>query len=409
MAISRRNALAAATGLLSTVATASAGAQPQDQPVKIGVLNDMAGPYADITGRSSLIAVQMAVEDFGGKVLGRKVEVVSADHQNKPDLGLAIARRWYDQEGVNVIIGVGSSGVALAIRAFTRATGRLDIYTTTGSADLTGSACSPTGFHWMHDTYALAKVMANAVVRTGGDTWYIVAVDYAFGHDLDRDVTRFVKEAGGQVLGSVFHPINSTDFSSYLLRAQSSGAKVIGLANGGTDLINSVKTAREFGIGNAGSKQTLAGLLVMITDVHAMGLDVAQGLLLTEAFYWDMNDETRAWSTRFFERRGLMPNQMNAGDYSAALHYLKSVQAAGSDDPKTVAAEMRTLPINDPTIKDGKIRNDGRVERDMYLFRVKTPSQSKSEWDLYNLVATVPFKDAFRSLSEGGCAMAVSQ
>lgn len=406
MTISRRTALSGATGLLATAAARSAEAQTQERSVKIGVLNDMAGPYADITGRSSLIAVQMAAEDFGGKVLGRPIEVVSADHQNKPDLGSSIARRWYDEDHVNVIIGVGSSSVALVIRAFTRATGRLDIYTTTGTAELTGSACSPTGFHWMHDTYALARVMANAVVRTGGDTWYIIAVDYAFGHDLDRDVTRFVKAAGGQVVGSVFHPINSSDFSSYILRAQSSGAKVIGLANGGTDLINSVKTAREFGVGKTGPKQSLAGFLVMITDVHAMGLDLAQGLLLTEAFYWDLNDETRAWSKRFFARRGLMPNQMNAGDYSSAQHYLRAVQAAGTVDPKSVAAEMRKLPINDATIKNGKIRSDGRVERDMYLFRVKAPAQSKSEWDVYDLVVTVPFNDAFRPLSEGGCVIA---
>ena len=403
MTISRRTALAAATGLLATAGRA--GAQQPEQPVKIGVLNDMTGPYADITGRSSLIAVQMAVEDFGGKVLGRTIEVLSADHQNKPDIGSAIARRWFDQEGLNVLIGVGSSGVALAIRSFTRATGRLDIYTTTGTADLTGSACSPTGFHWMHDTYALAKVMANAVVGTGGDTWFIIAVDYAFGHDLARDTTTFVKQAGGQVLGSVFHPINSTDFSSYVLQAQASGAKVVGLANGGADLINSVKTVREFG---AGSRQVLAGFLVMVTDVHAMGLELAQGLLLTEGFYWDRTEDSRAWSKRFFARRGLMPNQMNAGDYSSALHYLKAVQAAGTDEPKAVAAAIRRLPINDPTIKDGRIRSDGRVERDMYLFRVKRPGQSKSEWDLYDLVATVPFNDAFRPLSDGACTMAAA-
>ena len=401
MTRARRDVLVAATGLAFAAAVGSA--QAQEKPVRLGVLNDMAGPYADITGRSSLVAVQMAVEDFGGRVLGRKIEVLSADHQNKPDVGSAIARRWYDQEGVGVIIGVGSSSVALAVRSFARDAGRLDIYTTTGTSALTGSACSPTGFHWMHDTYALAKVMANAVVHGGGDTWYLVVVDYAFGHDLERDVTRFVKEAGGRVLGSALHPINSTDFSAYLLQAQSSGAKILGLANAGSDLINTVKTAREFGIVGAGTKQAFAGFLVMVTDVHAMGLDLAQGLLLTEAFYWDMNDDSRAWSRRFLERRGLMPNQMNAGDYSSALHYLKSVEVAGTDEPKAVAAAMRQLPINDPTIKGGRIRSDGRVERDMYLFRVKAPVESKSEWDLYSLVATVPFKDAFRPLSEGGC------
>lgn len=396
----------ALAALLLSVAVGSAQAQSSGGAVKIGVLNDMSGPYADITGRSSLLAVQMAVEDFGGTVLGRKIEVVSSDHQNKPDLGLAVARQWYGQEGIGAIIGVGSSAVALAIRSYAREHGKIDIYTTTGTSDLTGSACSPTGFHWMHDTYALAKVIATAGIRNGGDTWYILAADYAFGHVLERDVTRFVTDAGGRVLGSVRHPVNSSDFSSFLLQAQASGAKVIALANGGADLVNSVKTAREFGIIGDGSKQSLAVLLLMITDVKAIGLAAAQGLLLTEGFYWDRTDDSRAWSKRFFARRGLMPNQMNAADYSAALHYLKAVQAAGTDEPKAVVAAMRRLPINDFTLSNGSIRSDGRVERDMYLFRVKKPSESKSEWDLYDLAATVPFNDAFRPLSEGGCALA---
>ncbi len=406
MITSRRKALAMAAGIFPVIVGGRAQAKASGSGVTIGVLNDMSGPYADITGRSSLLAVQMAVEDFGGTVIGRKIEVVSADHMNKPDVGSAIARKWYDQDGVDVIIGVGSSSVALAMRSYTREKGKLDIYTTTGTSDLTGSACSPTGFHWMHDTYALAKVIATAGVRSGGDTWYLLAADYTFGHILKDDVSRFVSAAGGRVLGSIYHPLNSSDFSSYLLQAKASGAKIIGLANAGTDLINTVKTAREFGVAGAGSKQNLAALLLMITDVKALGLELAQGLLLTEGFYWDQTDDSRAWSRRFFERRNLMPNQMNAGDYSSALHYLKSVQAAGTDDPLAVAAAMRALPINDATLKNGKIRADGRVERDMYLFRVKAPAQSKSEWDLYDLVGTVPFKDAFRPLSEGGCVMA---
>lgn len=299
MTLTRRDTFAGVTGLASLATFRSVAAQPQRSPVRLGVLNDMAGPYADITGRSSLVAVQMAVDDFGGEVLGRKIEVLSADHQNKPDVGSAIARRWYDQDGVGVVIGVGSSNVALAVRSYARDHGKLDIYTTTGTSTLTGTACSPTGFHWMHDTYALAKVISNAVVREGGDSWFLIVVDYAFGHDLERDVTRFVKEAGGRVLGSALHPINSTDFSAYLLQAQSSGAKIIGLANGGADLINTIKTAREFGLGRAGSKQAFAGFLVMVTDVHAMGLELAQDLLLTEGFYWDLNDDSRAWSSRF--------------------------------------------------------------------------------------------------------------
>ncbi len=406
MTTTRRQALAIAGGLLPALAAGPGRARAAGRGITIGVLNDMSGPYADITGRSSLLAVQMAVEDFGGTVLGRKVEIVSADHLNKPDLGLAIARRWYEQDGVDAVIGVGSSSVALAIRAYARDTGRIDIYTTTGTSDLTGSACSPTGFHWMHDTYALAKVIATAGVRSGGDTWFIVAADYAFGHILETDVSRFVAAAGGRVLGSVYHPINSSDFSSYLLQAQSSGARIIGLANAGTDLINTVKTAREFGVVGDRSNQHLAALLLMITDVKALGLDLAQGLLLTEGFYWDRTPDSRAWSRRFYERRRLMPNQMNAGDYSSALHYLKGVQAAGTDDPAAVAAAMRRIPIDDPTLKDGRIRADGRVERDMYLFRVKSPAESGSDWDLYDLVGTVPFADAFRPLPEGGCAMA---
>ncbi len=405
MITSRRKALAMASGILPAIVSGRAQAQASGSGVTIGVLNDMSGPYADITGRSSLLAVQMAVEDFGGTVLGRKIEVVSADHMNKPDVGSAIARKWYDQDGVDAVIGVGSSSVALTVRSYTREKGKLDIYTTTGTSDLTGSACSPTGFHWMHDTYALAKVIATAGIRSGGDTWYLMAADYTFGHVLKDDVSRFVNAAGGRILGSVYHPINSSDFSSFLLQAQSSGAKIIGLANAGTDLINTVKTAREFGIVGGRSKQNFAALLLMITDVKALGLDVAQGLLLTEGFYWDQTDDSRAWSKRFFERRKLMPNQMNAGDYSSALHYLKGVQAAGTADPSAVAAAMRKLPINDATLRNGKIRADGRVERDMYLFRVKTPSESKSDWDLYDLVGTVPFNEAFRPLSEGGCAM----
>jgi branched-chain amino acid transport system substrate-binding protein len=405
MASSGLKFLAAIAAILTAAIAFPAHAQISDNVVRIGVLNDMSGPYADITGASSLLAVQMAVEDVGGTVLGRKIEVVSADHQNKADLGSAIARKWYDQEGVDVIIGVGSSSVALAIRAYARDKGKLDIYTTTGTSDLTGSACSPTGFHWMHDTYALAKTIATAGVRNGGTSWYLMVADYAFGHILERDVTRFVQEAGGRVVGSVRHPVNSADFSSYLLQAQASGAKVIGLANAGTDLINTVKSAREFGIVGEKSPQSFATLLLQITDVKALGLALAQDMLLTEAFYWDRTEESRAWSKRFLARRNLMPNQMNAGDYSAALHYLKAVKAAGTDDPKAVAVAMRQLPINDPTIADGHIRSDGRVERDMYLFRVKKPSESKSEWDLYDLIATVPFRQAFRPLSEGGCVM----
>ncbi|MGF3027816.1 ABC transporter substrate-binding protein [Methylobacterium aquaticum] len=401
---------------LMTVAIASASlcwavvspamAQISGDTVRIGILEDMSGPYADITGRSSVIAAEMAVGSVGGKVLGKPIEIVTADHQNKPDIGSAIARRWYDRDGVDVIVGLGASSVALAVRSYARDHGKLDIATSSGSADLTGSACSPTGFHWMHDTYALSKTIATASVRNGGTSWFFLTADYSFGHVLERDVTRFVKEAGGQVVGAVRAPLNSPDMSSFLMQAQASGAKVIALANGGSDTINAVKTAREFGIVGGGSHQSLASLLMMVTDVHALGLQAGQGMLVAEGFYWDQSDDARAFSRRFLDRRRLMPNMMNAATFSATLHYLKAVSVAGTDEPKAVAAAMRTLPINDATITDGRIRSDGRVERDMYLFRVKSPAVSKGEWDLYEMVARVPFAEAFRPLSEGGCPLA---
>ncbi|MGF3027112.1 ABC transporter substrate-binding protein [Methylobacterium aquaticum] len=384
----------------------SAMAQISGDTVRIGILEDMSGPYADITGRSSVIAAEMAVASVGGKVLGKPIEIVTADHQNKPDIGSAIARRWYDRDGVDVIIGLGASSVALAVRSYARDQGKLDIATSFGSADLTGSACSPTGFHWMHDTYALSKTIATASVQNGGTSWFFLTADYSFGHVLERDVTRFVKEAGGQVVGAVRAPLNSPDVSSFLMQAQASGAKVIALANGGSDTINAVKTAREFGIVGEGSRQSLASLLMMVTDVHALGLQAGQGMLVAEGFYWDQSDDARAFSRRFLERRRLMPNMMNAATFSATMHYLKAVAAAGTDEPKAVAAAMRTLPINDATITDGRIRGDGRVERDMYLFRVKSPAASKGEWDLYEMVARVPFAEAFRPLSEGRCPIA---
>ena len=316
-------ALAIASACLAWSALASpAAAQISGETVRIGILEDMSGPYADITGQSSVTAARMAVESFGGKALGKPVEIVTADHQNKPDVGSAIARRWYDQDGVDVIIGLGASPVALAVRSYARDHGKLDIATSSGTADLTGSACSPTGFHWMHDTYALSKTIATAGVRSGGTSWFFLTADYSFGHVLERDVTRFVKEGGGEVVGSVRAPLNTPDFSSFMVQAQASGAKVIALANGGSDTINSVKTAREFGVVGEGSRQSLASLLLMITDVHALGLPTAQGMLLVEGFYWDQSDEARAFSKRFLERRKLMPNMMNAATYSATLHYL---------------------------------------------------------------------------------------
>jgi branched-chain amino acid transport system substrate-binding protein len=345
----------------------------------------------------------MAVEDFGGKVLGRPIEILSADHQTKPDVGAAIARKWYDVDGVKMITGLGTSSVALAVRKISQEKGLIDINTGAASADLTGPACSATGAHWVYDTYALAHVTGEAMVKAGGDTWFFITADYAFGHALERDVSEVVKAAGGKVLGSVKAPFPTQDFSSFLLQAQQSKAKVIGLANAGQDTINAIKQAGEFGIVKGGQK--LAGLLVFSTDVKSLSLPVAQGLVLTESFYWDLNDETRAWTKRFRAKRDKIPSMLTAGAYSATLHYLKAVQAAGTDDAKAVMAKMHELPVNDVMTKNGKLREDGRLMRDMYLFEVKSPAESKGPDDIYKLLATVPADKAFRPLNEGKCPL----
>ncbi len=392
-------AAAAVVGLaaigLATIAQAQAPV-----PLKIGVMEGFSGVYGDLT-LGGVEAAQMAVDDFGGKVLGRPIEIVSADHQTKPDVGAAIARKWYDVDGVKMITGLGTSSVALAVRKISQEKGMIDIVTGAASADLTGPACSETGAHWVYDTYALAKVTGSAIVKGGGDSWYFLTADYAFGHALERDVTAIVTASGGKVLGGIKHPLSTQDFSSFLLQAQSSKAKIIGLANAGQDTINSIKQAGEFGIVKGG--QRLAGLLVFSTDVVALTLPVAQGLVLTEAFYWDQNDETRAWTKRFRAKRDKIPSMLTAGSYSSTLHYLKAVQAAGTDDAKAVMAKMREIPINDVMTKNGKLREDGRVERDMYLFQVKTPAESKSKDDIYTLLATVPGNEAYRPLKDGKC------
>ena len=392
-------AAAAVVGLaaigLATIAQAQAPV-----PLKIGVMEGFSGVYGDLT-LGGVEAAQMAVDDFGGKVLGRPIEIVSADHQTKPDVGAAIARKWYDVDGVKMITGLGTSSVALAVRKISQEKGMIDIVTGAASADLTGPACSETGAHWVYDTYALAKVTGSAIVKGGGDSWFFLTADYAFGHALERDVTAIVTASGGKVVGGIKHPLSTQDFSSFLLQAQSSKAKIIGLANAGQDTINSIKQAGEFGIVKGG--QRLAGLLVFSTDVVALTLPVAQGLVLTEAFYWDQNDETRAWTKRFRAKRDKIPSMLTAGSYSSTLHYLKAVQAAGTDDAKAVMAKMREIPINDVMTKNGKLREDGRVERDMYLFQVKTPAESKSKDDIYTLLATVPGNEAYRPLKDGKC------
>ena len=398
-------AAAAVAGLaaLGLVAIAGPSALAQTPPpLKIGVMDGFSGVYGDLTA-GEVEAMQMAIEDVGGKVLGRSVEILSADHQTKPDVGAQIARRWYDVDGVKMITGLGTSSVALAVRKVSQEKGQIDINTGAASADLSGPACSETGAHWVYDTYALAHVTGDAMVKAGGDTWFFLTADYAFGHALERDVTEVVKAAGGKVLGSVKHPLSTQDFSSFLLQAQTSKAKVIGLANAGQDTINSIKQAGEFGIVKGGQK--LAGLLVFATDVQSLTLPVAQGLVLTESFYWDLNDETRAWTKRYRAKKDRLPSMLTAGVYSSTLHYLKAVQAAGTDEPKAVMAKMRELPVNDVMTKNGKLREDGRLVRDMYLFEVKSPAESKGKDDIYKLISTVPGDKAYRPLKDGKCPL----
>jgi len=390
----------AAFGLLA----GTANAQLSGDVVRLGVLNDQSGLYADIGGQGSVTAARMAVEDFGGTVLGKPIEIVFADHQNKPDVGSNITRQWIDQDGVDVIVDVPTSSVALAVQAITKEKERIFLMSGPASSDLTGKACSPFGFQWTYDTYALANGTGGAMVKQGGDTWYFLTSDYAFGHALERDTSAAVKEAGGKVLGAVRHPLNNSDFSSFLLQAQGSGAKVIGLANAGGDTINSIKQASEFGITQSG--QSLAGLLVFISDVHSLGLKTSQGLVITTAFYWDQNDETRAFSKRFAEKMGgRVPSMTQAGVYSEIAHYLKAVKAAGTDDAKKVADQMRSMPINDFMTKDGKIREDGRIIRDMYLVQVKKPEESKGPYDYYNILRTIPGEQAYRPLDKGDCPL----
>jgi len=396
-------ATAAALGLLLAASSGGAHAQAiSDDVVKIGVLTDMSSLYADATGKGSLAAVQMAVEDYGGKVKGRPVEVVAADHQNKPDVGISIARNWYDNEKVDAIFDVPTSSVALPISALTREKNKININSGGGSSDITGVACSPNTVHWTYDTYALSNVAGKAMVRRGENTWFFVTADYAFGQALERDAANVVKENGGTVLGDVRHPLNTSDFSSFLLQAQASKAKVIGLANAGGDTTNALKQAAEFGIMPA---QKLIALLMEITDVHSLGVKATQGLIVTDGFYWDSNDETRAFSKKFMERVGHMPTMIQAGLYSATMHYLKAIEAVGTDEAPKVMAQMRAMPINDFFAKGGKIRIDGRMVHDMSLYEVKKPEESKGEWDLYKLIATVPGDEAFRPLEKGGCPL----
>jgi len=384
--------------------TGTAQAQISDGVIKIGVLNDQSGPYADITGPGSVVAARMAVEDFGATAKGMKVEIVFADHQNKPDVGSQIARQWYDAEKVDLIIDVPTSSIALAINQIAREKNKAFIVSGAATSDLTGKACSPNTIHWTYDTWALANGTGTAVVRTGGDTWFFLTADYAFGHALERDVEAVVQKSGGKVVGKVRHPFPTSDFSSFLLQAQASKAKIIGLANAGADTINAIKQGAEFGIAKGG--QQFAGLLVFISDVHALGLEKAQGLVLTESFYWDQNDRTRAWSKRFAERhRGAMPTMVQAGVYSAVTHYLKAIDSLKGDDGPKVITRMKELPTDDPVFGKGTVRVDGRKVHPMYLFEVKKPAEAKGPWDYYKLRATIPADQAFRPLDQGDCSL----
>src|ERR671918_120435 len=400
--IMRIKAFGACVSALAVLGGA-AQAEISGNAVKIGVMNDQSGLYADLAGQGSVEAARMAVEDFGGSVNGAAIEVLSADHQNKPDVGSNIVRQWIDVDDVDVIVDVPTSSVALAVTEIVKEKDRVFLVSGAATTQLTGEACSPNTIHYTYDTYALAVGTGRAMVQEGGDTWFFITADYAFGHQLEEDTSKVVQEQGGEVLGSVRHPLSTADFSSYLLQAQGSGAKVIGLANAGTDTTNAIKQANEFGITQAG--QQLASLLMFLTDIDALGLDVAQGLVMTTGFYWDMNDETRAWSERFNERVGQMPTMVQAGVYSAVTHYLNAIKETGSDEAKAVVEQMKATPVNDFFAKNGTIRDDGRMVHDMYLAEVKTPDESEGRWDYYEILRTIPGDQAFLPVSESSCSL----
>lgn len=391
-----------AAALYSTAVNAQSG--KAEEAVKIGVLGDMSGYNSDISGQGAVVAVKMAVEDFGGKVLGRPIEVVSADHQNKPDVASAIARRWYDLENVSLITDLVGSGNSLAVMALAAERKKLAFPVNASSSDINGKHCNAYTVQYNFDSYALAKATTSAILKSGGDSWFFITADYAYGHSIQRDVEAFVKAGGGKVLGSVKHPAGAFDFSSYVLAAQGSGAKVIALANASSDTINSIRTASEYGLTRSG-KQSLAGMLFFLSDAHALGLNLAKDLIFTTSFYWDMNDDTRAWSKRYFDKLGKMPTMVHAANYSAALHYLKAVRDAGSLDADKVMAQMKKSRISDFYTSDGHIRDDGLMVHDLFLMRVKRPEESKYAWDYYKMLAKIPAADAFRPLAESECPL----
>ncbi|RWY89302.1 ABC transporter substrate-binding protein [Rhizobium leguminosarum] len=396
----RKNLIASVAFLLAS-STAVLAQSATDGKVKIGILNDQSGVYADFGGKSSVEAAKMAVEDFGGKVLGVPVEIVDADHQNKPDIASNIARQWYDTEQVDAIMELTTSSVALAVQAIGKEKKKIDIVTGAATTDLTGKACSPYGFHWAYDTHALAVGTGGALVKQGGDSWFFLTADYAFGYSLEQQTSDYVKASGGKVIGAVRHPLSTQDFSSFLLQAQSSGAKVIGLANAGLDTSNAIKQAAEFGITQGG--QHLAALLFTLAEVHGLGLEAAQGLTLTEGFYWNRDDESRAFAKKFFARTGKMPNMIHTGTYSAVTQYLKAVEKAGTDETEAVAKQLHEMPVDDVFGRGGTVGANGRMIHDMYLLQVKKPAESKEPWDYFNVLATIPGNEAYIDPAKSGC------
>lgn len=400
-------ALAAALVAAPLVAAPAAAQAISDGAVRIGILNDQSGVYAEFGGRSSIEAARMAVEDFGGSVNGAPIELVSADHQNKADIASGIARQWYDRDKVDAIMELTTSSVALAVQGLSKEKKKITITTGAATSDLTGKQCSPYGYHWAYDTRALAVGTGGALVQQGGNTWFMLTADYAFGHSLEAEVTRYVTSKGGKIVGGVRHPLAAQDYSSFLLQAQGSGAKVIGLANAGLDTSNAIKQAAEYGITQGG--QRLAALLFTLAEVHGLGLQVAQGLTLTEGWYWDLNDETRAFGQRFMKRTGKMPNMVHTGTYSAVLQYLKAVKAAGTDETEAVNAKLHAMPVDDVFAKGGTVLPNGRMVHDMYLFEVKKPAESKGPWDLYRLLATIPGAEAYAKPEESGCQLTAAR
>jgi branched-chain amino acid transport system substrate-binding protein len=399
-----KKTLASSIAIAATAAMATtAQAEISDGEIRIGYLADMSGVYRDLAGPGGLEALRMAVEDFGGSVNGAPIEVFSADDRNSADVGANTVREWIDTRNVDMVAGLVASSVTIAVTRVLEENNSFGIVSASAASSITNEHCTPNHIHWVYDTYPLANGTAQAVVQQGGETWFMLTADYAFGHALEGDVTRVVEENGGEIIGRVRHPFPTDDFSSYILQAQGSGAQIIGLANAGADTVNAINTASQFGVVEAG--QQLAGLLVFLNDVHAMGLEATQGLLLTTGWYWDMDDEAREWSERYYERVGRMPTMVQAGIYSSTYHYLQAVEATGSDDPQTVREYMMSQPIHDFFARNGQLREDGRMVHDMYLARVKSPEESEGEWDLYEILTTIPAAEAYRPLSESQCKL----